>query len=169
MRCFISIPINGGVRGELAKEQARLVNVRLVRPDQFHICLKFLGEVSESQAEIIKKIMDDVLSGISSFRIRVAGVGGFPTSERARVVWAGVSGDFSFQKELDNALSEKGFPKDHRQFKPHITLGRVKHGFVRVNSDKEYGTQVVDHVDLVKSVLTPAGPEYSIIHTTKLL
>jgi 2'-5' RNA ligase len=87
-------------------------------------------------------------------------------------------GDKELQKvfsELEPRLKGLGFPGERRGFSPHITVARVKSGRNReaLNSaimdmtDREFGTMMVDSIQLKKSVLTPKGPVYSTIHELK--
>ena len=76
----------------------------------------------------------------------------------------------SLSKTIDSELAKLGFPKE-RDFVPHVTIGRVK--FVPRRKElmemmeslkgEEFGRSGVESVELMKSVLTPKGPLYTVV------
>lgn len=169
MRCFIAIRVPQPVATKIGEVQKRLEgDMKRVEPENLHVNLAFLGDVEDSKVPGVGQAMDMACAGFKRFRVRVRGVGGFPDSHHPRVVWAGVEGDFSIQKRLESGLVLKGFPTDSRQFKPHITLARVRSGMVRLPDVGELGEFWVESVELMRSELTGAGPIYSSVHTAHL-
>jgi 2'-5' RNA ligase len=177
MRCFVAIGVHEEVRRRLLSIQQRLSPFLSWKPVEFenmHLTLKFLGEVEETRSGEILSALRSTCSRFSRFEISVRGIGAFPSPSHARVLWAGVSGGadkvVSLSRAIDSELAKLGFPKE-RDFVPHVTIGRVK--FVSGRKElmelmeglrgEEFGRSEVQSVDLMKSVLTPKGPLYSVV------
>ncbi len=128
MRCFVAIDLPQEIKDQLVaaqKQLRQLASAKLSFASDFHLTLKFLGELTPAKAETVKTLLGNVK--FKSFTATISGVGVFPSENYARVVWAGIEpeGNISeLQKSIDDAL-EKEFPKD-KGFKPHLTLARVK-------------------------------------------
>ena len=147
--------------------------IKWVRPENLHITLKFLGDTPVNKVDKIKEILSYVAESNSEFTLELSGTGVFPGLNRPRVVWLGISGGVKNLKEIRNSLGEEmekiGFPMENRDFKGHITLGRVKRfekkfkGILQdIQLDKLYRQQVKS-IDLMKSTLLPGGPVYDIM------
>ena len=58
--------------------------------------------------------------------------GCFPGERTPRVLWTGLEGDLrrmsSLAGRLEGAMVRCGFPEEHREFAPHVTVGRVRSG-----------------------------------------
>jgi 2'-5' RNA ligase len=131
----------------------------------------FLGEVNDID-RIINKMKE---IEFEPFRIIYQGIGAFPTSSRAKIIWIGID-KISEQKLFDLAgdivvkMTEVGFLPD-KPFSPHMTLFRVKGSPIKVDDiilkykDKIFGADTIDKVHLKKSELKASGPEYSSIYT----
>ena len=177
MRAFIALRIPENILSSINKIQEDLkqymLPVRWVRPENIHLTLKFFGNISESDAEIIGIAMGDCADGCSPLTLSAKGIGVFPSVARPRVIWAGFSGQISlllsFQDALEKRLEESGFKKEERPFKGHLTIGRFKD---RVNSErlieairkhKDFNTDlfIAGEIILFKSDRLPAGPVYT--------
>lgn len=94
-----------------------------------HLTLRFLGEVDPARNEAIAARLGTVAQAASSFVLRLEGVGAFPSPERPRVVWVGVSLGRTELVELARrvrvALEEEVGPTPE-EFVPHLTLFRVR-------------------------------------------
>lgn len=101
----------------------------------------------------------------SPFQVRIVGVGAFPSPARPRVFWLGVQGDSLpiFHAALEEELTKIGFPRDHRPFSPHLTLGRCRerhpavHEVMERRRDADCGILQVDTIVLYESRLQPSG------------
>ncbi|GAH69849.1 unnamed protein product, partial [marine sediment metagenome] len=71
------------------------------------------------------------LEDFPSLHVCVEGTGVFPVPTRPRVLWLGVTGDLHQLQALEQAIHQvvgpMGFPREEREFIPHITLGRVRY------------------------------------------
>ena len=65
MRCFIAIPIPEEVLQTLVEVQNKLgkskTKLKLVDPENIHITVRFLGDLSEEDIEATKKLMQKIL------------------------------------------------------------------------------------------------------------
>ena len=168
MRAFIAVDLPQEVKDELASVQKQLsaAAARMSPAHDFHLTLKFLGEITPAKADAVKNCLSRV--SFKRFTATVAGVGVFPSETYVRVVWIGVEPEEEFvrlQKKIDDAL-DKEFPKE-KGFKPHVTLARVK--FVQdkqqfrqqLQQIKAYGVRfMVDSFKLKRSTLSNKGAVY---------
>ena len=178
VRCFIAIDVDDqGITEKILKLQEELnsldMKFKFVEPENIHLTLKFLGEITDSQVEKVKELLRDLK--FSSFTLRFRGIGTFPNHSRPRVIWVGVSEgatEFSeLAKRVDASLRKLGFPPETRGFKPHLTIARVKRGggtalsnLIQAYSLEDFGTLKVNSVKLKRSTLTPRGPVYTTLY-----
>jgi len=113
--------------------------------------------------------------GEASFRLKVSGLGVFPSVNRTQVAWVGVKGEIdrltSLQKAVDLALGPLGFTPERRPFVAHLTLARVREempqpqrrqfGELILGTPFEADEFEVCGVSLMKSQLTPGGAIYT--------
>lgn len=180
-RAFIAIDISASK--ELLAFHVALDEVgkglKTVGEESTHVTLKFLGDVDENAVPAIEECMKAAAFGVKPFEVSVKGAGVFPTKSKARVVWAGLEGAEPMAvmaDRLEGCLESLGFPKEGREFRPHLTLARVKDP--RTSSaaaevaDRfngiEFSRQVVGELLLKKSVLSHKGPTYSTVLSVKL-
>jgi 2'-5' RNA ligase len=177
IRSFISIDIPDELKNEVKALQELFrkcdADVRMTRPEAMHLTLKFLGNVEEKQIEEIKKILKEIALQTALINIKLNGAGVFPNQKSPRILWVdvieknGILG--SLQKRMDAELSKLGFEKENRDFKPHLTLGRIRSqkGRERIVKlledvkDKELGVFTAKDIKLMKSELRPEGSVYT--------
>jgi len=177
MRTFISIdiPLTDAIE-EVLDEMKRTDNVRPVPKGQIHLTLKFLGDQDERKVEKLCSSLKETLNGTEPFDIIVEGVGAFPDMKHPKVVWLGVRNPellIGLADKVDSAVKGLKLKSDDKRFSPHITIGRVNG---KANLDDFFcrykGTEFCcfrcDHVDVMKSVLTPKGAIHSIIERIEL-
>ncbi|HMZ18552.1 MAG TPA: RNA 2',3'-cyclic phosphodiesterase, partial [Blastocatellia bacterium] len=97
MRTFIAIEIPPTVKTALAALQTELrraaADVGWTTAENFHLTLRFLGEVEEARLGEIRRVCDETAATVSSFTLRLSGAGAFPNVRQPRVLWAGVAGE----------------------------------------------------------------------------
>lgn len=134
MRVFIAIELPVEIKTELATLQNELrqarADVSWTKPENFHLTLKFLGEVAEPQIADITNACGDAAASVSAFSLRLQNTGVFPNLKQPKVLWVGLTGEDNALQQLHRQVEEHlqalGFAKEARAFKPHLTLGRVK-------------------------------------------
>lgn len=127
MRLFFGLEIPEEVTERLTQVMNGVDCVRWQRPEQLHLTLCFLGEISQHQAADVHAVAG--LVPFTPFDLMLDGVGFFGDDFKPRAVWAGIAGDAplkALQKRLTQALTSVGVVLQERKFKPHITLGRMK-------------------------------------------
>lgn len=177
IRAFIACEIPESVLENVSKVQEDLrkldLDVSWTRVSGIHITLKFLGDIEEEYIDKIAAIIEEASKGQSPFEISIKGSGAFPNLKNPRVIWIGVEdgtkGLTRLQQPLDYGLNALGFEPEEREFRPHLTLGRVKgpRGKERLSAavselrEIELGSFAVDRVILYKSELKPTGAVYT--------
>lgn len=175
MRVFISIELPKEIKDYLFELQEQfgsdLAKIRFVSKKILHLCLKFLGEVSEEKIEEIKEKLKQLK--FKSIQVKLEKLGVFPNENYIRVLWVDLKPAgkiIELKDDIDVALQDL-FKKDER-FAVHITLGRVK--FVKNKEKfkkvlKEFKIEPkefkIAEFRLVKSTLTKDGPIYETIES----
>lgn len=184
IRVFIAVDIEDPlVLSVLERLKDSLIATRVpmkpVETQNIHLTLRFIGEIPWAKAN---EIIENVLKPIDEekFKIRLRGLGAFPSINRPRVVWIGVEEGaeklVKLRDDIESKLRHLGFPPDKPRFIPHITLARIKGSrnlpsltrIITEYSDYDIGEVVVDSVRLKKSTLTRSGPIYETIWEVKL-
>src|SRR3989344_6331769 len=91
MRTFIAIDLPDDLKKEILKLQFALKKENIFSGNwtsNFHITLKFLGEVDEKKTEKIKNILENICGKTNKFDIELKDVGAFPLENHVRVVFA---------------------------------------------------------------------------------
>ena len=176
IRSFFAVDIEDEmIVRRLAEVQGMLANtgadLKLVKPQNIHLTVRFLGNISPPMVDAIYEEMKQV--SFAPFEIELRGLGAFPRLIHPRVVWAGIrKGADQLVKifgQLEPRLRGLGFKPDTKGFSPHLTIARVRTGrnkaqlikLVRELEDYEFGAVKAECLKLKKSVLTPQGPIYT--------
>lgn len=175
---------NEEIRSSLVNVQKELeqtgADLKIVKPENIHLTLKFLGDISENQVDLVKEALQNATEAVDPFQVQVKGLGVFPEPSFIRVIWAGVTeGEEqlkSIRKDLDQSLSKISQSSDNKEYIPHYTIARVKSGkakdklnsIIENKSDVEWGSIEADKVELKKSELTSEGPIYSTLEAVSL-
>jgi 2'-5' RNA ligase len=177
LRLFIAIAIPPEVRQEIGRAQGRLKRnsppgaIRWTRPEQFHVTLKFLGDVPSEHVAALKKSVNTVCSASPALRLSANGIGFFPNARKPRVIWIGAQDDCGQLSELHQRLEEALRWLDPatrpEKFTGHITLGRFKPGrpaaiqkLLELASNlhgHHFGDWQAREVEIVRSELTSVG------------
>ena len=132
MRLFVALALPEEIRWQLRLLCGGLptgngsVN-RWVPPENFHITLRFLGEVDGRDAHYV----DAALAGIRAprFSLRLKGVDAFSSGQRVKAVYAGVEKQPALQHlhdKVESAVVRAGLPPEGQKYTPHVTLTRPK-------------------------------------------
>jgi len=188
LRSFVAVEIPAGIQSALARSIAPLQTVlpkpliRWVAPENIHLTLKFLGEVSPANLERLAEALKAEAMAHKAFTMSVGGLGAFPTPHRARILWIGLeapSALMALLRAVEAVAARLGYASEDRPFSPHLTIGRVGQ-FVsgtdlqRIRNALEgtivgtLGTVSVDAVHIFKSDLQPGGSVYTRLYTLPL-
>lgn len=168
-RLFVALDMPEDVQDKLAEMACDLPGADWVFSEQYHLTLRFLGEVDQEAFQTVREALGGLLC--RSFHLSLRGVGLFPLRGEPETLWAGVSKTdalMSLRNKVESILVRRGIPPDPRKFFPHVTLAKVR------DSHEAYvGQYVMDHslfaiheipiqgFGLYSSRLTPEGA----IHT----
>ena len=181
VRAFIAIDLSSEIQERLdevisqLKERLPDISVRWVPAQNIHLTLKFLGDVSTSNLEMLYEIIKREAIKQPSFELSVGNLGAFPSVKRPRVVWVGIEAPselYALQRGIENEFAHLGYAREKRSFSPHLTIGRVSRNAnsseVRELSNVLSNCKVgflgatrVSEVYLYRSDLRPDGAKYT--------
>jgi 2'-5' RNA ligase len=181
IRAFIAVDLPPEVQECLRQistqltEQMGDVPVRWVAPENIHLTLKFLGDVSTNNIQVLTELLEAETASQKPMVISVGGVGAFPKVRSPRVIWVGVEAPqelVALQRSIDSQTARIGYARDRRPFSPHLTLGRVSRNAtpqdVRKIGDALASQKVgflgvarIRAVHLYRSDLKPSGAVYT--------
>jgi 2'-5' RNA ligase len=126
LRLFVGIGFPPELKLRLSLLCSGLPGAKWVDPGNFHVTLRFIGEIGEDVAADI----DDALSRLRAraFTLQIAGTGVFG-GERPRSLWAGVERSpklAGLRDKVEQALLRTGLSPEPRKFSPHVTLARLR-------------------------------------------
>jgi RNA 2',3'-cyclic 3'-phosphodiesterase len=184
-RLFIAVDISDEARESAAAhiQNLKMANpdsrVSWTKPDNLHLTLKFLDDVREERVPGLISALDNIRKGFTEFELVVAGTGVFPSPRKPKVLWLGVndrSGTLkSLAKEIDAALIKLDFPKEERDFSPHLTIGRIRdsrsgRNIARAHIQHDFAAIrfTLDGFVLYESKLSPSGSVYTPVSRFRL-
>lgn len=147
--------------------------VRWVPRDNLHVTLKFIGPCQPEKIPDLSEWMRKAAKNLP-IELDIRGLGGFPSSASARVIWVGSVGPPGAVEKVYNVLDkgarECGFGREKRAYRPHVTIGRARKSPVRLppgdieRLGSEPGVLMrVGEIVLYQSILSSAGAEYIVI------
>jgi 2'-5' RNA ligase len=156
--------------------------VRWVPIQNFHLTLKFLGDISQDNVDSLTRILRAEADSCQPFDIHINGLGSFPNSKRPRVLFIGIQAPAeleALQRGIDSATDKLGYRSESRAFSPHLTIGRVRENVTAADQQRirkaldeikidSLGTARVDSVHLYKSELKPSGSVYTKLFSAPL-
>jgi 2'-5' RNA ligase len=167
MRLFVALDLPHDIRQRLAGLAVSLQGARWVPPENYHITLRFIGELPGHRAEEIDMALAALRS--RSFSITMAGVGTFEKAGRPTALWVGVERSTPLDHlrgKIETAVQRAGLASERRRFAPHITLARLDNapidkltGWVQAHNLFRSETMAVNHFTLFSSRL---GKEQSV-------
>lgn len=180
MRTFIAVPISEAIRLTLKEFQVQLGQsksiIKWVAPKNIHLTLHFLGELEVFQIEQVNKLIAKITASEKPFKIDIEGTGAFPQLSRPRILWVGLTSGkndlIRLHQALKKELSKVNLLNEHKPFSPHITLGRVRssnginhlRNILQENQQQQWGSQSVESIELIQSLLYPSGPVYRVLN-----
>jgi 2'-5' RNA ligase len=187
LRAFVALEIppdlQQAVSDAIAPLQASIGPlVRWVPKQNLHLTLKFLGDISAANVEMLSQMLRAEAELFPCFDLHLRGLGSFPNPKRPRVIYIGVEAPAaldSLQRGIEAAARRLGYESEERGFSAHLTVGRVKQHisaseqqFIRRALEETrieaLGTTRVDSVHLYKSDLRPAGSVYTRLYSAPL-
>jgi RNA 2',3'-cyclic 3'-phosphodiesterase len=168
LRLFVGIPFPPELKLRLSLLCAGLPAAKWVDPGNFHLTLRFIGEVGEDMAADI----DTALARVAArpFALRLAGTGVFGNGGTPRSLWVGVERSpelTALRDKVERALVRIGLPPEPRRFAPHVTLARLRNvaapeiaTFLAASARFRAEPLAVEAFSLIASLQTKAGSIY---------
>jgi 2'-5' RNA ligase len=183
IRAFVTVDLEPQtvqkIAAAIVQLRPRIPGIRWLPPANFHLTLKFLGDIEEAKVAPIAAALERELYPFSCFTINAKGLGVFPDLKRPRILWVGlVGGELNaLASTAEKALVPFGFAAERRSFTPHLTIGRWRqfNGSPKELGDEiekwrghDFGRSNVHEVLLFQSVLKPEGAVYRPLKTVAL-
>ena len=123
-RLFTGLEVPAHIRAILSLKQAGIPKMRWMDPADFHITLRFIGDVCAREANDIVDTLSQRTWSQPEIEIgELKCFGGAKPS----ALYASVSADpvlIGLAASQERAMQQLGLPPDPRRFTPHITIGR---------------------------------------------
>lgn len=176
-RLFVALLPTEPARAAMAELADGLARARWTPPEQIHLTLRFIGDVSNEELQRVRDALAKVR--VAPFPLGVEGVGFFPPRGQPNVVWAGVGAVHPFmlrlRQQVDDRLLASGVPFELRPFAPHFTLGRTRDAspaavvqWLKRHRDFAGPVWRAEAFHLMASTLAPAGAVHQILDTLPL-
>ncbi|HTV70541.1 MAG TPA: RNA 2',3'-cyclic phosphodiesterase [Rhizobiaceae bacterium] len=125
-RLFTALEIPRDAALSLSLLRGGLPGARWIDVENYHLTLRFIGDVEGHVADEIANALDRVHR--PAFQLALSGVGQFG-GKKPNTVYAATapSPDLNaLQGEIERICRRLGLPADPRKFTPHVTLARLK-------------------------------------------
>jgi len=130
-RLFVAVAIPAGtadaVEAAIGTWREAFPRARWVPRENWHVTLAFLGSTSPRLVPWVLEQLAEVAERTPVFETRVRGLGAFPSTDRARVLWVGLEDDPGSIHGLATAVRRalaREFPPEARPFSAHLTVAR---------------------------------------------
>jgi 2'-5' RNA ligase len=176
LRLFVGLAVPPEQRLTLSTLCLGLPGVKWVDPGNYHVTLRFVGEVDEGVAADV----DEALAGVkmAPFDLAIAGMDSFGSDDKPRAIFAGLDRSpplAQLHEKVEAALMRIGLPPEGRRFTPHVTLGHVRNAnpietrrFTAEHNLLRLPPFLVAALQLIRSYLTKAGSIYEDIAEYRL-
>lgn len=145
MRTFLAIeippPIHTLIRQTQQELETRLAaahhgqTIRWTAPAAVHLTVRFLGESTDEQRRLLQGVLPRLATEQKPFTLTVQEVGCFPHVHAPTIIWLGLQPTdqtlFQFQAQIEQAAQAAGFAAERKPFRPHLTIGRMRHAIER--------------------------------------
>lgn len=147
-------------------------NVKWEPKDKLHITLKFLGDTETNKIDGIRTCIGEIVRNYTSIDLEFNKFGMFYRDKNPSILWLGLNKNVALKQlflELEKGISSFGFLKEKRDFKPHLTILRVKgkEDLVKLNkliAEPETGLKFKgEKITLFKSTLLSSGSVYETV------
>lgn len=178
IRAFIAVEITPDLQADIGNLSyvlsKKIPGVKWVSKCNFHITLRFLGDLEEETIPGVQAVLDKIANRYLPIRCKFDGLGVFPHQRRPRVIWLGIKEGSTELTGLTDALNPElaklGFGPGEKRYIPHLTMGRLRKDadpyrlkkIIRaIEEDVQWtnsnGLLNIDMLVFKKSTLTPSG------------
>jgi RNA 2',3'-cyclic 3'-phosphodiesterase len=125
-RLFIALEVPLDITRSLTLLKGGMANARWIDPENYHITLRFIGDVENHMADEIAAALDRIKC--APFDVSLSGVGEFG-SKKPHSLYANVRPNVELNRlaaDMERLCQRIGLPAEPRKFVPHITIARLK-------------------------------------------
>ena len=125
-RLFTALELPEAVAGQLALMRGGIAGARWLEPEDYHVTLRFIGDVDGRAARDIAETLGDIGRPKTQVRFDVLSWFG---GDKPRAIVAKVKPEpalMDLQAELERRLRRIGLEPETRKFTPHVTLARLR-------------------------------------------
>jgi RNA 2',3'-cyclic 3'-phosphodiesterase len=125
-RLFTGLELPEAVVNQLALARGGIAGARWLGPEDYHITLRFIGDVDGAAARDIAETLGDISR--PKTQVRFEGLSWFG-GDKPRALIAKVKTEpalMDLQAELERRLRRIGLEPETRKFTPHVTLARLR-------------------------------------------
>lgn len=125
-RLFSGIEIPPAIAQRLTLLRSGLSGARWIDPENYHLTLRFLGDVDGVVARDFAQSLGDIAA--APFELQLGGLASFG-GRKPRAVFASVAPSEplqALQRAHERAARAAGLPPEPRNYTPHVTLARLK-------------------------------------------
>lgn len=134
-RLFTAIEIPRDIAMSLSFLRGGIAGARWIDPENYHVTLRFVGDVDDAMGREIAQMLGQVRR--AAFDLTLDGVDQFG-GRKPRAVFAAVRATqaiMELQAEHERLMQRLGLGAEGRNFKPHVTLARLRDASVRQVAD----------------------------------
>ena len=158
-RLFTAIAVPNEI--EKVLDQFVLVNEKVRIQQTKHITLQFIGNVSEALAKIIEQDLQKI--NMQNFELKVSGCDFFVSHGNKSILVAKIEQHpnlTTLHDLIGEILTQHGVKLDKRQYKPHITLTRLKQPSLKLlDSLRQKANKIALPIKVTGFVLYSVHPE----------
>ena len=125
-RLFTALELPGAIVSQIALARGGVVGARWLEPEDYHITLRFVGDIDARAAHDIAETLGEIRR--SKAQVRFEGLSWFG-GDKPRAIVARVKAEptlMDLQAEQERRLRRIGVEPETRKFTPHVTLARLR-------------------------------------------
>lgn len=170
----LDTPTKGKIANALKPFKKIATPIRWVKPENWHLTIKFIGEVDAEKKGKITEILKRTRFQIQPFEIVISGFGKFGRGNDLTIFWAGIEENETLKNiytQVEDVLEKIKISREIREFKPHLTIGRNRKPFnfksftslMEKNHSQPIARFKSNGFQIYQSMLTSEGPIYTIL------
>lgn len=175
-RLFVAVDLPESRSERVAELRDAELNARWTPASQYHITLRFIGDVGAERTEALRESLRTIEA--PPFSLAGGGLDVFPSRRRPRVLVVRIGPDPSLERlrnEVERVVVAQGLDPEPKPFHPHVTFGRLRRGspravrrFLKANAGLSIEPFAVSSFHLYGSTLGSDGAEHTILESYPL-
>jgi 2'-5' RNA ligase len=176
-RLFIAINLPEGDKNRINKLIAKWQDLPVVwsRTDNFHLTLLFLGYVDDENLLDLCEKIKNVTGQFQSLDVEFNQVGFGPDDDDPKMIWLKGEANENLQRLQESLEKELGFySHSRREYRPHITLGRIRRGrWSKLSEQPQINQKFMlsfpaSSLDLMESTFEDGRRVYTLLESNEL-